>query len=432
MRSERVATRRIERTEEGSIALVVLVMMVASGLILALVSTSVIGLRSSRRAGDSANALQLADAGLNDAVRAVGATAQSSITSGPVSLGSAGSYSYTANLDPTASVWHVASTGADQTGVKRTVNADAVAESLFGSALFVQSSLSIPAGGTLDSFADGTSKQRMCTKHGVVGTNSGDQLAFNTSGTDNCQDWAYNNNWAYPVDGCISYADSNPPMPTTGAGKCPSSNTTLHTPAFSPPQVVSPGGSATAPIACSSSTSPLTAQANGAPYFWTSVTLRSGCKIDPSNGPVVIYTSGTVDIGDANGSSGTVNQPYAIAGMCGPSTYLAGLKDQNNNPSSYYCPGWSGNLRIYVLSGSSSTVILRNHVQFWGVIDAPTACLACVGASGNSGSPHSEVWGAIISGTSNSQAQISLHYDDALADLGTGRFTLKNWREEKS
>src|SRR5947209_8728629 len=91
---------RGQRTEEGSIALVMVIMMVASVLTLALVTTSEAGLRSSRRAGDSANALQLADAGLNDAVRAVGTSAQTSINSGTVSLGSSGSYSYTAMLDP--------------------------------------------------------------------------------------------------------------------------------------------------------------------------------------------------------------------------------------------------------------------------------------------------------------------------------------------
>ena len=418
------------RDEQGSIAITVMIMMVASSLILAITVTAEAGMKSSRRAGDSANALQLADAGLNDAVRAVGTTAQTSIDSGDVSLAGAGSYRYTATLDAFASVWHVSSVGVDPRGVKRKVSADAVAESLFGNALFVQSTLSIPAGGTLDSFKDGTTAANMCTKHGIVGTNSGDTLDFNTNGTKNCQDWAFGNNWTSPVDGCISYADSNPATPTTGAGKCPVANTSLRTPSFAPPQVVGPGGSATAPIACDGSTPPLKAQAGGQPYFWTSVALRSGCKVDPSNGPVVIYTPGVVDIGDTNGSSGTVNAPYATAGFCGAGTYTNGLKDQNNNPSSYYCPGWSGNLRIYVLSASNSNIILRNHVQFWGIIDAPSGCLACIGASGNNGSPHSEVWGALLASTSNPQAQVNLHYDDSLADLSTGRFTVRNWREE--
>ena len=426
----KLADRR--RTEEGSVALVMVIMMVASTLTLALVTTSEAGLRASRRAGDSANALQLSDAGLNDAVRAVGTTAQTNLDSGVVGLGAAGSYRYTATLDPSASIWHLQSTGIDPRGVKRTVNADAVAESLFGSALFVQSNLAIPSGGTLDSFTNGLTPANMCTKHGMVGTDSGQNLSFNTHGSVNCQDWAYSNGFNSPVDGCISYADTNPPMPPTGSGQCPSDNTSLRTPAFAPPQVVSPGIAATPPIACSSSTPALAAPADGSAYFWTSIVLRPGCRIDPTNGPVVIYTSGVIDIGDANGNSGQVNAPYAVSGLCGASTYTAGLKDKNNNPSSYYCPGWAGKLRLYMLSGSNNTVILRNHAQFWGIIDAPSACLACVGANGNSGTPHSEVWGAILTATANSQAQVSLHYDDSLADLGTGRYTVRNWREEKN
>ena len=417
--------------ERGSIALVMIIMLVTSTLTLAVVTASEAGLKSSRRAGDSANALQLADAGLNDAVRVVGTTSQTSLDSGTVSLGSSGSYSYTGTLDPFSTVWHLSSTGVDLHGVKRKVNADAVAESLFGSALFVQSNLSVSSGGTLDSFSNGLTTTNMCTKHGVVGTDAGANLTFNTHGSVNCQNWAYNNSWSSPVDGCISYADSNPATPPTGSGSCPVTNTVLRTPAFIPPQVVSPGTTATAPIACSSSTPALKAPADGSPYFWTSIVLRPGCEVDPSNGPVIIYTSGVIDVGDSNGNSGTVNQPYAAGGMCGPATYTAGLKDVNNNPSSFYCPGWAATLRLYMLSGSNSTVILRNHAQFWGIIDAPSACLACVGANGNSGTPHSEAWGAIITATANSAAQVSIHYDDSLADLSTGRFTVRNWREEK-
>src|SRR4051794_950519 len=117
-------TRR--RDERGSIALVMVIMLVTSTLTLAVVTASEAGLRSSRRAGDSANALQLADAGLNDAVRAVARSSQTSLNSGAIGLGSAGSYSYTAAIDPFSTVWHLSSTGTDPRGVKRTVNADAV------------------------------------------------------------------------------------------------------------------------------------------------------------------------------------------------------------------------------------------------------------------------------------------------------------------
>src|SRR3954449_12580062 len=111
----RILSRRDD--ERGSIALVMIVMLVTSTLTLAALTTAEAGLRSSRRSGDSANALQLADAGLNDAVKAVGASASATIDSGVISLGGAGSYRYTAQRDPLASIWHLTSTGTDPRGV---------------------------------------------------------------------------------------------------------------------------------------------------------------------------------------------------------------------------------------------------------------------------------------------------------------------------
>src|SRR6266496_298809 len=84
---------------------------------MALIVTTQIGLRSARRAGDSANALQLADAGINDAAKAI--TAHTGGFSGGSSLGTAGSYAYTATKD--GAVWRLDATGTDASGVKRRV-----------------------------------------------------------------------------------------------------------------------------------------------------------------------------------------------------------------------------------------------------------------------------------------------------------------------
>ena len=57
--------------DRGSVAMAMLIIVIVTGLIVALLATAEFGLRSSRRAGDSANALQLADAGVNDAIKAI-------------------------------------------------------------------------------------------------------------------------------------------------------------------------------------------------------------------------------------------------------------------------------------------------------------------------------------------------------------------------
>ena len=117
-------TRLSRNGERGSIAITMIIMMVVSMLVLTLLTTVESGLRSSRRAGDSANALQVADAGVNDAVKAI--SAHTGSFSGSNNLGAAGSYTYTVTKDDDDGVWHIDSLGVDATGVKRRILADAV------------------------------------------------------------------------------------------------------------------------------------------------------------------------------------------------------------------------------------------------------------------------------------------------------------------
>jgi hypothetical protein len=431
-----------DRDERGSIIMVVLVSMVVTILAVSIVATVTQSLSFSRKAGDSANALQLADAGVNDAIQVlpnqVGPTYNSGGCAQPcsVSLGLAGSYKYTATADSSGTVWHITSWGTDAHGQQRKVRADAAAESLFGNAFFIYSTALLKQG-TIDSFTDGSTAQRMCTGHGTVGSDSGGTwFGTNGGGNSNCENYTYGISWPYSVDGCNEFSSATPlpAAPTTGSGQCPANATNVLSPAFSPPQVVAPGGSAAVaqPAVCDGSNgvghTTLKAQANGQPYFWTSVTLRPPCQVDPSNGPVVIYSAGTIDIGDANGNSAAVNSPLLTSAQCSAVTYTAS-KDLTGNPSSDYCPSWSSNLRIFQLSGVSGTaanVMLRNHLQFWGVIDAPSGCVQC----GQTGTPHAEVWGATVTNSFNANAQLTLHFDDALGRIGTGRYNATNWREE--
>jgi hypothetical protein len=431
--------RLLRRDEDGSIVLVVLSAMIVTMLIVSILATVTDSLKFSRRSGDSANALQLADAGINDAIQTLPSQLTSPYNSGgcaspcAVTLNGAGSYKYTATLDGAATIWHITSWGTDAHGQMRKVRADASAESLFGTAFFIYANANLGQG-VLDSFADGSSLRRMCTLNGVLSSNSGGDW-FGTSGNQtNCQNSAWGNGWNNAVDGCELFSAATPPpaLPTTGSGKCPASQTKLIPHNFTPPLVTSPGGSVGAvaqPAVCDgiAGHGTLTAQANGLPYFWTTVTLRPPCQVDPSNGPVLIYSQGPIDIGNANGNSGVVNPPLPSSSPC-LSVPPNSLKDYNNNPSSYYCPTWSANLRLFQLSsvsGNAANIYLRNHVQFWGVIDAPSGCTQC-GANG----PHGEVWGAIITHDFNANAQVTLHYDDSLGKIGTGRFTTTNWREE--
>jgi Tfp pilus assembly protein PilX len=420
------------RRECGSIPITMMVMLVVTVLVVGLLATAQSGLKTSRRGGDSANALQLADAGINDALKQIATTSQTSISASTVSLGSAGSYTFSATHDVASTTWHVDSVGTDATGVKRHVKADATTQTLFGNALFTQSTLRMASGSSADSFRDGTTTANMCTQHGIVGTNDPSHFTFNSNGGGQAISNCRGNTWGYATDGCISYGDGTQALPPYGSGACPPPPATSKTsPALQLPQVQAPTGvtkdqnpnNSSSPNVCDSTH----AIRGGQIYYWTNVIMRQGCTVDTSQGRAIIYTSGQVEVGDTHGNSGAVNAPPTNTAVCG-NTATSSLKDAWNNSASYYCPGWAANLQIYIISGSGSPgMLFHNHAQFWGVLEAPTTTVLTDG----SGSPHVDVWGSIVANSASPNAQFAFHYDDSLGDLiATGRYQIANWREE--
>src|SRR6266542_1761528 len=204
--------------ERGSVAMALIVIMVATIMVVALLVTTQIGLRSARRSGDSANALQLADAGINDAAKAV--TAHSSSFSDTSSLGTAGSYTYTATKD--GAVWRLDATGTDATGVKRRVLADAVDQPLFGHAFFALAASELK--GTADSYTGPSNTCATDPGMGVVGSNGSITFTGGTgSSAYNCRS-AFG--WEYAADGCAFFGQSTIPLDAKGndpiaRGACP-------------------------------------------------------------------------------------------------------------------------------------------------------------------------------------------------------------------
>lgn len=431
--------------EEGSIILTVLVILVATGLIVAMVSLSERGLRQSRRAGDSSNALQVADAGISDAVSKAGAFEASlaappspyivggytcAVSSGvttctsptvPVGSSTTGTYTVqaTRDSDPKQPIWHVVSTGTDTvSGQRRRIRADAVSTLGPSLALFVSSNLSMKAGSEVDSYRNTV---ETCTGNGFVGTNDATSFTL-TSGTasnGNCR----GTTWGRPYDGCVSYADSNPPDFVPSASGCPAPPASKKiTPAFTPETVYPPPPSV-----------PLTAQAGsagagpctatnrileGTTHYWTDVRLYDGCKIRDDNldgivQPVKIYTVGNVILGPGGGGGLTINEP-PTGSPCTGGDYR-------------YCANWPRTLEILVVSSTPSTLVQieNNNTDFWGVITAPTAKLTTC-----SGCPQSEFWGALSLQEADAPTQLSIHYDESLGGNRVGRFVMRNWVQE--
>src|SRR6266508_2103247 len=294
--------------ERGSVAMALIVIMVATIMVVALLVTTQIGLRSARRSGDSANALQLADAGINDAAKAV--TAHSSSFSDTSSLGTAGSYTYTATKD--GAVWRLDATGTDATGVKRRVLADAVDQPLFGHAFFALAASELK--GTADSYTGPSNTCATDPGMGVVGSNGSITFTGGTgSSAYNCRS-AFG--WEYAADGCAFFGQSTIPLDAKGndpiaRGACPPApDTATYPDKYIPPAVTVPAG--------------------------------------------VIYVTGPVTIGTDPGScKSVINAPPAATCSSGG-----------------YQSGWPATLQIN--AAGSGTVDFANHSIFWGVVNAPT------------------------------------------------------------
>ncbi|HSH59585.1 MAG TPA: hypothetical protein VK988_08090 [Acidimicrobiales bacterium] len=462
-------TRTVERDEQGSIAIMVMVSLVVSGLVFATLLTVEGGLRSSRRAGDSANALQVADAGVNDAIKAIPTVNQTQFSRSGT-LGN-GSYSYTATQDAAeSSVWHVDVLGTDKTGVKRRVRADATGQSLFSSPLYVNTGLSASAGAILDSFRSGHSlagpsgnyQDGGCTDRGVMFFGPGATASFTSGGGGtsvvNCQQLRYSS-WKFSMDYCLVYSGGTQ-LPPTGPSRCPDPNdpdfpgrTKFVTDTFTPPEVRGPTDSSqvqsptqspcsSPPCApkvgttfvCNSSSGANSLRA-GWTYYYSQIDLKNGCGIDPSTidvnadpawvaaNPVMIYaTTVTMD----TGTKGRINTPptASFPFLCGSSVTSWTYKDVNNNPSSHYCSGWSRSLSVNLLTTAASTLSIKgNGGSFWGTFTAPTTSVTL-------NSPQMEFWGAMLAGSLSVKSQFSWHYDDSLSSQVTGKYSVTNWREE--
>jgi hypothetical protein len=381
--------------EQGSVAMALLVILVATTLVVALLAVSEAGLRGSRRAGDSANALQLADAGINDAAKAITANS-ASFSRGPVTLGTAGSYSYTATKD--GNVWHLDSTGTDPTGVKRRVLADAVDHPTYGNAFFALTSAQLK--GTADSYT-GVADPCSSPGAGVVGSNG--TITF-TGGTG-----AVNCGRRYPADGCTFYGQTSIPSGAVGAGACPPPPaTTITTQKFIPPPVTVPGDlTSEGDFTCPSPTNPTIPSGR---HLYRNITLGGGCQVAGSGTEAVLYATGSVMLGTETGNcKSNINEPPP--GRC--------------TPTNWYQGGWPRRLQINV--AGSGTVSFSNQSMFWGVINAPSSVVSTSGG----GTPQVNVFGSIVASSASSAAQFAFHFDESLLQqFGTGQYQITNWREE--
>jgi Tfp pilus assembly protein PilX len=386
--------------ERGSVAVAVTVIVIATVMVVALLATTQAALRSSRRAGDSANALQLADAGVNDAAKAI--TAHTASFTGGSSLGSSGSYGYTATKD--GNVWRIDATGTDASGVRRRVLADAVDQPLYSNTFFAIAATELK--GTADSYTGPSNTCATSPGMGVVGSNG--SISFTGgNGARNCRGSL---GWSYAADGCGFYGQSTIPPDNKGNspigdGACPPApDTATYPDKYVPPAVTVPTGlTGEGAYACNGGTIP------SGTHVYSSLTLSGGCQVAGGGAAAVLYVTGPVTIGTDSGScKSVVNAPPS--GTCS---------------SGQYVTGWPAMLQINV--AGNGTVSFANHAVFWGVVNAPNSVVTANGG----GTPQVEVFGSILANSASAAAQFAFHYDQSLrSQLTTGQYRVVNWREE--
>jgi len=122
------------RDENGSIIVAMMVIFVATALIVSVVALVYSSMRTTRRHGDSANRAATRRRGRERRGQgtfpaAVGSNLPARTKHSAPSGNYAGSYTYSATLDPAAPIWHIDAVGVDNSGVKRHVKAEASPES---------------------------------------------------------------------------------------------------------------------------------------------------------------------------------------------------------------------------------------------------------------------------------------------------------------
>jgi Tfp pilus assembly protein PilX len=441
--------RRIARDEHGSIAIFMTIMLIATGMIAAMLVQVEFGMRTSRRAGDSANALQVADAGVNEAVQnaptiACPPTPPCSFTHS-ATVGS-GSYTYTATQDQTLNnVWHVDAVGTDATGVKRHVKADAYGQAQFSSPMYVQNLLTVGAGALLDSYYSGLSNTTGCSRKGIISMADGSKVSFTSGGKGNanCTGRVIDTTWTYSMDGCNVYSTNpNVVLPPTGQANCPPAPYTQRINQDYPIQALTmptkPAGTtvvwspADGSLGTTFSCSPTNPLQAGAIYKYQTVTLLDGCYINwgtltPSqyySNPVTVWAN-DIEFGATSGhaTNSVINAPSAST--CPVSTGGWGYVDIQNNPNSWYCTGWAQTLKIYVPGNSTTVNYNGTGTAVWAIINGP-------GATVNLNAPQLQMFGALVAANVNVKSQFSWHFDETLQSVTTGKYTLQNWREEGS
>jgi hypothetical protein len=385
-----------ERAQDGSMLLALLGSIMAMSIVTTVALAMLSSASTTRHNQNYTMALQVADAGVQDAM--FRANNAQEVVSGSGTVGDDGTYSWTAT--ETSTGWVVISQGT-QRGVVRTVEAQLSKAPRFFLAAFGDHGIELKGSNGADSYNSATGATN--TGNGNLGSNDDINLNGNSTVVDNVtlynHDSADNTCTNNGGTGCQKISivgpkldlasDANMAFITDQLAACTAAYGTL--PNWRASTATPPG---------------VLPYNNGVPYCFETLTfdvdtVLSG--VDASH-PIIIYVAGAISIEQ--------NVNVNCAG-CSPSS----------TPD-------ASQLQIYS-AGSTDTqsISIGNQSTISAAIYAPRA--SCLG---NPSAAQADVFGALICGaigriTSGNQGGWSFHFDDNLKNIGTGGYQMVRYDE---
>lgn len=384
-----------ERAEDGSMMLAMLGSIMAMSIVTTVAMSMLASSRTTRHNQNYTLALQVADAGLQDAIFRANNNQPLAGATGTVG---GGTYTWTAT--ETANGWKVVSRGVERT-VTRTVEAEITKAPRFFLAAFGDRGIELKGSNGADSYNSATGQTN--TGNGNLGSNDDVNMNGNSTTVDNVtlynHDAADNTCTNTGGSGCQRLnkvgpkldlaSDANMAFITDQLAACaaigPLPNWRASTAV--PPGVLSYNG--------------------GVPYCFETLTFDVNTVISGTDAshPIVIYVRGAISLEQA------VN---VNCSGCTPSS----------TPD-------ASQLQIYS-AGSTDTqaFAIGNHSTIAAAIYAPRA--SCLG---NPSAAQADIFGALVCGaigriTSGNQGGWSFHFDDNLRTIGTGGYQVVRYDEQ--
>ena len=428
----------LDRSERGSLPMVMLATLVVGSLATVLVGTVVTGQRQTQFDQGFEQSLPVAESGLERMIHLIDSKQRTDDFSLPQTVVAGGRYSGVA--DRTGRDWHLTATGAvdrpcpavespttsPRCETSRTVTVTISMRSVFGVAAYGRTQLELQGSNSADSYRSGRFIQpsifsllsggsRIC--RGLLAADPFNSA--HSSGTRMCSPTGKGvvatNGELYLLGGVIDsvdraevhYARENVADPLAGAtgfcggvtATCASSRLAYFVePIELEPDPVVPPSDLTNRGSFAAATLPAGRQ------LYTNMTLNSSTVVQgtPAN-PSIVYLTGTLTIPNA----AVVNFERTVLGLgLGP-----------------WVPKPSAGLLIFSASAGPA-LRFGNHASFAGAVYAPRATFSG-GSAGN-------IYGALVTGSISTQGSWNFHYDEALGEIETeSSRVVSGWAEER-